>query len=75
MKRKAKRVWSQFMKKTPDSISKSRQKLKLEIDTWKAGIKRAETPEQIAFGKARLVECRQQMAALKSKGMKKFWQR
>ena len=75
------------MRKTPGSISKARQKLKQEIDTWKAGIKRAETSlqldaeararvsQQVAFGKARLIECRQQLAALKSKGMKKFWQR
>jgi hypothetical protein len=62
-------------RKTPDSVSKTRQKLKQEIDTWKAGIKRAETPEQVAFGKARLVECRHQMDALKSQGMRKFWQK
>ena len=62
-------------RKTPDSVSKTRQKLKQEMDVWKAGIKRAETPQQVAFGKAQLLECRRQMAALKSKGTKKFWQR
>jgi len=62
-------------RKTPDSVSKIRQKLKQEMDIWKAGIKRAETPQQVAFGKARLIDCKQQMAALKCKGMRKFWQR
>lgn len=71
-------------RKTPDSVSKARQKLKQEMDIWKVGIKRAETDpqlsaevraKQIAFGSDHLVECRQQMAALKGKGTKKFWQK
>ena len=75
------------MRKTPDSISRARQKLKREMDTWRAGIKEAESSlqldagarakvtQQVEFGKARLAECRQRMATLKSKGTKKFWQR
>jgi hypothetical protein len=75
------------MRKTPDPISKKRQKIKLEMDTWRESIKvaenrlqldpktAAEVAQQVAFGKARLLECRQQMAELRSKGTRKFWQR
>jgi hypothetical protein len=75
------------MKRTPESVSKARQKLKNEIDTWKARIREAENSLQldpaaraavalrVSYGKARLVECKQQMAALKNKGMRKFWQK
>ena len=65
-----------MLRKTPDSVSRARQKIKKEMEVWVSSIKRAgASPQQIEFAKGQLGECGRQMSALRVKGKKKFWQR
>jgi len=73
------------MKRTPDSISRARQRLGEEIAVWTAGIAaarrqlcldgtaRAEADKKIAFGEAQLKRCRKEMALLTYKSKRRFW--
>jgi hypothetical protein len=73
------------MRKTPDAVSRERQKIQQEMEKWRAGIasavgsfqldsaSRLKVEQQVAFGNAQLLECKKKMAALRSKGMRVFW--
>jgi hypothetical protein len=68
------------MKKTPDEVSKTRQKLRQEIKLWQAGIREAclslgleDNASKVALCKAQIVECQKKLAETVSKGRKRFW--
>lgn len=73
------------MRKTPETVSRERQKIKQEMDKWRAGLAatmytiqldsatRDKVAQQVAFGNAQLLECKKKMAALRSKGKRVFW--
>ena len=73
------------MRKTPDSVSKERQRIGQEIATWEAGISdsrrslqldfasRASASQKVAFCEEQLKECRKRLRALRGKYKKRFW--
>ena len=75
------------MKRTPDTVSRARQRLGEEIEVWRAGIAaarrdivlgvnpRAENLAKIAFGEAELKKCQQALHKLRKNGKRVFWPR
>jgi hypothetical protein len=75
------------MKRTPDSVSKNRQKLAAEIKIWRAGIAAARRglaldevareamAQRVAFAEAQLVRCKKEMIDLNRGAKKAFWPR
>jgi hypothetical protein len=67
------------MKKTPDNVSKERQKIGQEMAVWKARIwdshlgEPSEVAQKIAFCEEQLKECRKRLRALSRKSKKTFW--
>ena len=59
------------MQRTPDRVSKARQKLGQEIVIWRAAIKNIKDPQKIVFGEAQLARCKREMRALG--GKRRFW--
>jgi hypothetical protein len=59
------------MQRTPDRVSKARQKLSREMAIWRAAIKTTKDPQKIAFGEAQLARCKREMRALG--GKRRFW--
>ncbi len=72
------------MKRTPDTVSKERQKIGREIDAWLAGIRNAEcalelgevskeeTDKKLQYAQEHLLECQKRMRSLNYKGKKPF---
>lgn len=75
------------MKRTPDTVSRARQRLGAEMEVWKAGIAaarrdivlgvnpRAENLLKISFGELQLTRCRKAMVVLNKKSKGRFWKR
>jgi hypothetical protein len=77
------------MKRTPEIVSRKRQKIGREIQIWKAAIAeagrglaldptaRAAMEQRIAFGRLKLAEALKKMRALNrsNKGKREFWPR
>jgi hypothetical protein len=73
------------MKKTPEEVSKLRQKLYQEAEAWRAGIaaarlelelsptKQAEIAQRLAYGNEQLALCAKEIKKLYRKGKKQFW--
>ena len=73
------------MRKTPDAVSRARQRLRAEMSTWEAGIAgaqldmslgvnpRDENLAKIAFGEAQLSRCRKSMYHLDMQARRRFW--
>lgn len=73
------------MKRTPNSVSRARQKLRTEMEVWKAGIAaarremcldgavRAMADQKVSFGEAQLKRCKKEIAKLGRKGKPRFW--
>ncbi len=75
------------MRRTPEIVSKKRQKIKQDIELWEKSIAEAartlqltasdrlKVAQQISYGQAQLIECRKRLNALRKKGKRKFWQK
>jgi len=73
------------MKKTPESISKARQKARELAEVWRAGIaaarrelvlapgQEAEIMRRIDYAHAKIAEQAKELKALRRKGKKPFW--
>lgn len=73
------------MRKTPDAVSRARQRLGAEMAVWRAGIAaaqldlaagvnpRAENLSKITFGEAQLTRCKKEMSNLSRLGRRRFW--
>ena len=62
------------MRRTPEKVSRERQKLAREIAEWEKSIKvTGRTSQQVAFGESQLAFCRKQMTKLRWAGKRKFW--
>ncbi len=68
------------MKRTPDGVSKARQKLGQEIEVWRRAIKKVkigqpDAAQKISFGEMQIDRCAKAMKALyKDVGKKQFWE-
>ena len=73
------------MRKTPETVSRARQRLGAEIEVWRAGIAAARrdisldvnTPAEnlakVKFGNGQIALCKKELAKLSHKGKPRFW--
>ncbi len=73
------------MRKTPETVSRARQRLGAEIEVWRAGIAAArrddargvntpaENAAKITFGEKELKRCSKELRLLLRKAKKQFW--
>jgi len=73
------------MLRTPDEISRARQKIRQEVNSWRAGIaaarrelaldpaKQDEVERRVDYGQAQVALCAQEMKKLFRNGKKQFW--
>ena len=73
------------MRKTPEPVSQARQRLRAEMEVWRAGIAAArrddargvntpaENAAKITFGEKELKRCTKEMGKLCRKAKKQFW--
>jgi hypothetical protein len=73
------------MKKTPETVSQARKRLRAEMEVWRAGIAAARrdislgvnTPAEnllkVQYGELKLAACKKKMGKLCSTAKKQFW--
>jgi hypothetical protein len=66
------------MRRTPDSVSRARQKVRKELERWGARIKTERhkpkpDPEGLAFGEGEIALCNKEMRKLNKISKKQFW--
>ena len=66
------------MKRTPDGVSKARQKLRQEIEVWRRAIRAVKSglpdaAKKTAFGEAQIKQCEKALRVLRRKAVQPFW--